>query len=285
MEYVENISCTDDGQVICITTKYGILLFETTRIAFELKIDSLPNQFTNKISNCKLLNNTRILGFIYHENAKEEGKEKKGIEQRKRTSSKIQVENDQTLVMVDIEYNKILGRIKIKGRIDDYELTKNFIIIKKRALNKVFLFKTINLEYFATIENVNLGKIRYNEYIQIEGLNTIKNNNIKNNESINTSSIKDNDSDNNLNNINIINDKQNEKKSEKNHFCILAYQDFKNKREVILFEYMLDNSRKKILNQRKRAFIPNFNSVGVKFIYLIENYLLISSNIGNKVHI
>ena len=283
MEYKENISCTDDGQIICITTKYGILLFETTKLAFELKIDSLPNEITNKISNCKLLCNTRILGFIYHEKNKEENnlKEENKKDLRKRSSSRNPIENDETLVIIDIEYNKILGRIKIKGKIDDYELTKNFIIIKKKALNKVFLFKTITLEYFMTIDNVNLGKIRYNENIKIEGLNKINNkNNLINTDSIDTSSsTKDNDSDNNLNKI------INENQSETNHFCMLAYQDFKNKREVVLIEYMLDNSRKNILNHRKRTFIPNFNAVGVKFIYLIESYLLISSNIGNKVHI
>ena len=285
MEYVENISFTDDGLIICITTKYGILVFETTKIAFELKIDELPKEFTNKISNCKFLKNTKILGFIYHEKNKEEQKDQKKVEIRKRTSSKIQIENDQTLVIIDIEYNKVLGRIKVKGRIDDYELTQNFIIIKKRALNKVFLFKTMTFEYFATIDNVNLGKIRYNESIQIEGLNNINNNNIKNNDNIDTSSKDNKDSDNNLNTINIINEKNSENKSEKNHFCILAYQDFKNKREVVLIEYMLDNSRRNILNHRKRTFVPNFNSMGVKFIYLIESYLLISSNVGNKVHI
>ena len=283
MEYKENISCTDDGQIICITTKYGILLFETTKLAFELKIDSLPNEIINKISNCKLLCNTRILGFIYHEKNKEENnlKEENKKDLRKRSSSRNLIENDETLVIIDIEYNKILGRIKIKGKIDDYELTKNFIIIKKKALNKVFLFKTITLEYFMTIDNVNLGKIRYNENIKIEGLNKINNkNNLINTDSIDTSSsTKDNDSDNNLNKI------INENQSETNHFCMLAYQDFKNKREVVLIEYMLDNSRKNILNHRKRTFIPNFNAVGVKFIYLIESYLLISSNIGNKVHI
>ncbi len=283
MEYKENISCTDDGQIICITTKYGILLFETTKLAFELKIDSLPNEIINKISNCKLLCNTRILGFIYHEKNKEENnlKEEKKNDLRKRSSSRNLIENDETLVIIDIEYNKILGRIKIKGKIDDYELTKNFIIIKKKALNKVFLFKTVTLEYFMTIDNVNLGKIRYNENIKIEGLNKINNkNNLINTDSIDTSSsTKDNDSDNNLNKI------INENQSETNHFCMLAYQDFKNKREVVLIEYMLDNSRKNILNHRKRTFIPNFNAVGVKFIYLFESYLLISSNIGNKVHI
>lgn len=34
---------------------------------------------------------------------------------------------------MDIEYNRILGKIKIKGKIDDYELTQNFIIIKKKV--------------------------------------------------------------------------------------------------------------------------------------------------------
>lgn len=286
MEYIQSISCTDDGQIICITTKYAILLFETTKLAFILKIDHLPEEFTNKISNCKLLYNTRILGFIYHEKIRDEQREQfNKLEPRKGSSSKYQIEPDQTLVIVDIEYNNVLGKIKIRGRIDDYELTQNFIIIKKKALNKIILFKTGSLEYFTSIENVNLGKVRYKENIQIEGLFQDKNKNK------NILISDNNDSSNKDNTINIINekDKENEEKTknknEANHFCMLAYQDFKNKREVVLIEYMLDNTRTNILNHRKRTFIPNFNAVGVKFIYLLENYLIISSNIGNKVHI
>lgn len=289
MEYIESVSCTDDGQIICITTKYAILLFETTKLAFIVKIDNLPKEFTNKISNCKLLYNTRILGFIYNEKIKEEQKEQLNqLEPRKRTSSKYQIEIDQTLVIIDIEYNKVLGKIKIRGRIDDYELTQNFIIIKKKALNKILLFKTGSLEYFTAIENVNLGKVQYKENIQIEGLSqeTNKNKNILISDNNDISSNKDNEN-------NIKNEKANDNnieektknKTQENYFCMLAYQDFKNKREVVLIEYMLDNSRTNILNHRKRAFIPNFNAVGVKFIYLLENYLLISSNIGNKLHI
>ena len=286
MEYIQSVTCTDDGQIICITTKYAILLFETTKLAFILKIDNLPKEFTNKISNCKLLYNTRILGFIYHEIISEEQKEQfNKLEPRKRSSSKYQIEGNQTLVIIDIEYNKVLGKIKIRGRIDDYELTQNFIIIKKKALNKIFLFKTNTLEFFTAIENVNLGKVQYKENIQIEGLSQEKNKNK------NILISDNNDISNKDNEINIINEKDNENgekiknKNPTNQFCMLAYQDFKNKREVVLIEYMLDSSRTNVLNHRKRAFIPNFNAVGVKFIYLIENYLLISSNIGNKLHI
>ena len=288
MEYIENICCTDDGQIICITTKYAVLLFETTKLAFVLKIDCLPNGFTNKITNFKLLNNTRILGFIYNENNKEEEqkqKEKlnKSDPKKRRASSKNIVESDQTLIFIDIEYNRILGKIKIKGRIDDYELTQNFIIISKKTLNKVILFKTINLEYFTTLENVNLGKIRYNDNIQMEGLSKNK----KINYLLNESSSKFHYSDKNIQNtINITNEKEKEKgNKEANHFCILAYQDFKNKKEVVLIEYTLDNSRNNIISHKKRTFIPNFNAVGVKFIYLLEKYILISSNIGNKLHV
>ena len=286
MEYIQSITCTDDGQIICITTKYAILLFETTKLAFIVKIDNLPSEFNNKISNCKLLYNTRILGFIYQEKIREEQREQfNKLEPRKRTSSKYQIEPDQTLIIIDIEYNKVLGKIKIRGRIDDYELTQNFIIIKKKALNKIFLFWTNTLEFFTSIENVNLGKVQYKENIKIEGLLQEKNKN----KNLLISENIDKDNINNTNNI--INEKGDENeekiknKNQENFFCMLAYQDFKNKREVVLIEYMLDNSRTNILNHRKRTFIPNFNAVGVKFIYFLENYLLISSNIGNKLHI
>ena len=296
MEYIENICCTNDGQLICITTKYAILLFETTKLAFVFKIDRLPMGLTNKITNFKFLNNTRILGFIYNEKSiEEEQKEKlnKSDPKKRRASSKNLIDPDQNLIIIDIEYNRILGKIKIKGRIDDFELTQNFIIISKKSLNKVLLFKTITLEYFTTLENVNLGKIRYNDNLQIEDLSKDK---TKNNlfifNSNDSSSTKDKDnSDNNQNKINIANEKEknsiesNKNNSQSNHYCILAYQDFKNKKEIVLIEYILDISRNNIISHKKRTFIPNFNAVGVKFIYLLENYILISSNIGNKLHV
>lgn len=293
MEFTQSIFCDENAQIICITTKYAILLFETTRIAFELKIDSFPPDLTGIMSNCKVLYNTRILGFVLQDKEEEKKAKEANTELRRSKTSKSLIEPNQTLIIMDIEYNRILGKIKIKGKIDDYELTKNFIIIKKKSLNKVFLFKTATLEYFTTIENVNLGKIRYNENIQLDGFISPTSSNIK--ISASTPSTKDNEDleNNNQNKINTIDESDKDKEHEKNenlnkqneHFCILAYQDYKNKKEVVLIEYKLDSSRKNILDHRKRTFIPNFNAVGVKFIYLIESYLLISSNIGNKLHI
>ena len=267
MEYVENITCSDDGQIICLTTKYAILLFETTKLAFVLKIDTFPLGLTGKICNSKILYNTRILGVVVSDKMPEQQQNKKELGTvQKRHSSKNLVEENQSLIIIDIEYNRILGQIKLKGKIDDFELTKTFIIIKKKSLNKVLLFKTSTLEYYTTIENVNLGKIRCNEDIIIQSFN-----------SDNDSSQKIDDTD----------EKDNEKEnnSKENQYCILAYQDYKDKQEVVLMEYMLDHSRTKILNQNRRTFIPNFSSVGVKFIYLLDSYLLVSSNIGNKLHI
>ena len=282
MEFTQSIFCDENAQIICITTKYAILLFETTRIAFELKIDSFPPDLTGIMSNC----NTRILGFVLQDKEEEKKAKEANTELRRSKTSKSLIEPNQTLIIMDIEYNRILGKIKIKGKIDDYELTKNFIIIKKKSLNKVFLFKTSTLEYFTTIENVNLGKIRYNENIQLDGFISPTSSNIK--ISASTPSTKDNEDleNNNQNKINTIDESDKDKEHEKNenlnkqneHFCILAYQDYKNKKEVVLIEYKLDSSRKNILDHRKRTFIPNFNAVGVKFIYLIESYLLISSN-------
>lgn len=293
MEFTESIFCDENAQIICITTKHAILLFETTRIAFELKIDSFPPDLTGILSNCKVLYNTRILGFVLQDKEEEKKVKETNSELRRTKSSKSLVESNQTLIIMDIEYCRVLGKIKIKGKIDDFELTQNFIIIKKKSLNKVFLFKTATLEYLATIENVNLGKIRYNENIQLDGFISPTSSNAK--ISAGTPSTKDNEDldNNNQNKINIIEENDKDKEHEKNeslnkqnqHFCILAYQDYKNKKEVVLIEYKLNSSRKNILDHRKRTFIPNFNAVGVKFIYLIDSYLLISSNIGNKLHI
>ena len=66
---------------------------------------------------------------------------------------------------------------------------------------------------------------------------------------------------------------------------MLAYQDFKDKTKVVFLEYLIDKNRENVLKYREKIFVPEFHSAGVKFIHLIESYLLISSNIGNKLHI
>ena len=47
--------------------------------------------------------------------------------------------------------------------INDFLITKYFIIIMIENKNKALLFKTSNLEYFKTISNVELGNISYTD--------------------------------------------------------------------------------------------------------------------------
>ena len=119
MEFTQSIFCDENAQIICITTKYAILLFETTRIAFELKIDSFPPDLTGIMSNCKVLYNTRILGFVLQDKEEEKKAKEANTELRRSKTSKSLIEPNQTLIIMDIEYNRILGKIKIKGKIDD----------------------------------------------------------------------------------------------------------------------------------------------------------------------
>ena len=60
---------------------------------------------------------------------------------------------------------EIIGKIAMKDsvEINDFLITKFFIIIKLEHINKVLLFKTANLTYFKTLENIDLGNIAYDD--------------------------------------------------------------------------------------------------------------------------
>ena len=317
MEIIPSINISDDGQIVCIASKNGISLYETTKFCHLITINAFPRNLNGEISNAKLFYNTRILSFILKEKITDP-KDKKVFK----------YSPNETLAIIDVAYNRVLGKILIKDKIDDYEITRNFIIIKLKKHHKILLFITKTLEYFHTIENVNLGKIQYNELYDLKpdqkykfisitnddsstNSNTnfsdtnsknskiIENQTINNNENINTNidncSEKNEEKQENENiNNNINNIKEEEKKSDNDfemiansnvHHCMFAYQNFKDKKVVIILEYLLDKNRKNILQYREKTFTPEFYSAGVKFIYLIESYLLISSNIGNKLHI
>ena len=327
MEVIPSINISADGQIICIGSKAGVSMYETTRFCHLVTINSFPRDLKGEISNSKLFYNTRILSFILKEKIYD-SKDKKIFK----------YSPNEILVIVDVAYNRTLGKILIKDKIDDYEITQNFIIIKLKKHHKILLFITKTLEYFHTIENVNLGTIQYNEnydlttdqkfkFISINNMQSnddssnnsntnysdtnsknsknIENQIINNNENINNDpnsngisekndEKQEKDIINNMNNTNINNIKDEEKKENNDfeiiansniHHCMFAYQNFKDKKKVIILEYLLDKNRKNILQYREKTFVPEFYSAGVKFIYLIESYLLISSNIGNKLHI
>lgn len=354
MEYEEGITFSEDESIICVTTKNGISIYEAKKFRFISSIDSFPKNIEGKITNCKILFNTRILSLVLKKSKKikfeikfenntekkEEKKENKIEEKNKEENSIIDInskekkiekeeeikeaiineeifkenkdrkeeknngviiekkkeekniekdsniiinsnnkedeekilkdnknkntiiinyvneinENDnkiieerESLFFIDIDYNRIIGEIKLSEYLYDYLFTRNFIILSFPLSNKVVLFKTFSLNYFATIENVNLGIIKYNEnYSKLEEKEIL---------------YKD------------------YKK------CILVYQDYIDQKKLILIEYLLDNDRQKILGKNLRQFTPEFYSNGIKFIHPIHNYLIISSNIGNKLHI
>jgi hypothetical protein len=136
--------------------------------------------------------------------------------------------------------------------------------------NKALLFKTSTLEYFMSIKDAELGKISYNDDYYVPPIcpSKKKNKNAKN--------VKKDK-----------NAKEEEKKEESEpnkNMCILAYQDCFNKKQVVLMEFLFGNDPATILGVKKTKIEIQFNSNELKYVGLLSKYLVVSSSLGNKVH-
>ena len=126
--------------------------------------------------------------------------------------------------------------------------------------NRALLFKTSNLQYFKTISNAELGNIAYSDdYFPVKRPSKKKGKNAK--------------------------EAEKSKPAEPpKHRCIIAYQDSTNKKNVVLMEFLFDETDTKILGVNNRNIEIEFNSTGLKYVGLISSYLIVSSAVGNKVH-
>ena len=67
--------------------------------------------------------------------------------------------------------------------------------------------------------------------------------------------------------------------------CILAYIDYSKDNIVILNEYIWSDDYTKVLGFKITALAIYFNSIRIKQLELVSNYLIVVSNLGNKIHI
>ena len=261
VDYEEGIYCSEDEQIVCLTNKKGILIFETDQLGFIILIDSFPAEIKGKIKNVKILYNSRILSFLL--NKKEN--------------------NYDILYFIDVDYNKVLGKIIFKEQIQDYQLNLNFIIISIKDKNKVLLFQTYSLEFFTTLSNVNLSKIRMKENKYNNTLTYKKPRKYSTIPEYRSQSRKETQDEEDMTNISFENSEKNN--NNKKYNCTFIYQDSIDNKKINIIEYLLDETRTRILGQRNRKIYPQFYSSGFKYFKLIDSFLIIASNLGNKLHI
>ena len=241
MNFLDGITYSKDEQLICLTNKDGIQIFDTKNFEMLLKLNQFVVGLQGDVYKAKIFNNSNILAFTIIESHTAESKNQKIIY----NDSKIKVHS---LVIYDLKNFEIIGKISMKNfiEIDDFLITKYLIVIMLEKKNKALLFKTSTLEYFMTITDAELGRVTYNDdYYEPPISPSKKKKNAKN--------VKKDK-----------NAKTEEKKEESEinkNMCVLAYQDSLNKKQVVLMEFLFGNDPSKILGVKKKK-----NRNTVKFI-------------------
>ena len=258
MNFLDYISYSKDEQIICLTNKDGIQIYDTKNFELIMKLDPYRVGLSGDVYKAKMLYNSQILAFSIIETQKPDDKQQIILY----NDSKIK---KHSLVIYDMKNYEIMGKITMKNfvEINDFLITKFFIIIMIENKNKALLFKTSNLQYFKTISNAELGNISYSDdYHSIPRVSSKKKN----------KSTKE------------VEKKENDKELKKNR-CVIAYQDSSNKTNIVLMEVLFDEDNyTKILGVKTRNIEIDFNSTGLKYVGFISSYLIVSSNVGNKVH-
>ena len=257
--FFDYITYSKDEKLICRTSQHGLYIYDTANFELLFKLDPYRIGLSGDITKSKLLFNTRIIAFSIIESHSAHSKEE-GILYN---DSKIK---QHSLVIYDLENYEVIGKISMKNfvEINDFIITKYFIIIMVEKKNKCLIFKTSNLEYFKTITNAELGKIVYSDDYYIPKYKSKK---IKKGGKNKDKEIKQED--------NII--KQNK--------CVLAYQDSNNEKLIHFIDCIFNEDGTKVLGIKNRNIEVDLNSNKVKSFAFVSSYLLVSSSFGNKVHL
>lgn len=360
MNFANNIDISEDGNLLCLTNENGIKIYDTKRFILLKKIKDFVGNLSGEILKCKLFPNSKKIGFILLQNKRDRG----SVDL---TNCNEYIDLNflvNTLVIFDINNNEIIGKIGMKNglEIDDYLLTKYFIIIMVKDENIVLLFKTKTLEYFFSIGNVKNGNVIYSDNYfykkkdindsvdsdrinkEEDILNKAKSFDVFNNKEDNydilsynkkyTFAIDEND----YNKINIEDNEKNESKEDMNkrennikeekesgislindfsstsdisnisninniskiviensettnfnitsNKCILAYLDTFNSKKICFIEYYFDKSNDNVINKKETSIEFELkNSEGIKNIFFLSSLLIVTSFLGNKIHI
>ena len=254
--FLDYINCSNDEELICKTSPSGINIYDTKNFELLMKLDPYRFGLSGDISKAKMFYNSQIIAFSLIETESTNSKDEEILY----NESKIK---KHSLVLYDLKHFEVIGKITMKNyiEINDFLITKYFIIIMIENKNKSILFKTANLGYFASITNTESGKIIYSDDYYITKYTSPKKNN-KNQETKNLEYFKI-----------------------EHNKCILAYKDLKNKKKINLIECLFNEDGTKILGIKERKIKVEFNSTDIKYFEFVSSYLLVSSCYGNKVHL
>jgi len=255
MNFLDYIDYTKDEQIISLINKDGIQIYDTQNFELLMKLDPYRVGLSGDVYKAKMLYNSQIIAFTIIETQAADTKQQILLY----NESKIK---KHSLVIYDMKNYEIIGKITMKEfvEINDFLITKYFIIIMIENKNKALLFKTSNLQYFKTISNAELGNIAYSDdYTAKPRPSKKKNKNVKEVE-------------------------KSPKPQPKKNQCVIAYQDSTNKKNVVLMEVLFNEDNTKILGVKNRNIEIEFNSTGLKYVGIIASYLIVSSAVGNKVH-
>ena len=249
MNFLDYINYSKDEEVICLSNKEGIQFFDTQNFELMFKLNRYRIGLSGDVYKAKIFYNTRIIGLNIIETLEPESKDDKILY----NSSKIK---RHSLIIYDMKNYEIIGKITMKNfvEINDFIITKYLVIITIDNKNKVLLFKTSNLEYYKTLSGIDTSYFSY----------------------IDDSSFKNLYKGKKPNNINTI--EAQEKK------CFLAYKDLKNKNNVCIITILFDVNNN-ITEFKTRTININMNTSELKYIGIIFTYLIVSSKLGNKLHL
>ena len=251
--FFDYINCSKDEELICRSSQYGLNIYDTNNFELLIKLDPYRFGLSGDITKSKLFYNSQIIAFSLIETLSAHSKDEEILY----NDSKIK---KHSLVLYDLKNFEIIGKIAMKNfvEINDFLITKYFIIIMIENKNKSLLFKTANLEYFKTLTNVESGKIAYSDDYYISKYNSKKKK---------------------------INNPQKVKTEIDINKCVLAYQDMNNKRIIHLIDCLMNEDGTKVLGIKERNLEIVFNSNEVKYFEFVSSYLIVSSTYGNKVHL
>ena len=155
--FFDYINCSKDEELICRTSQNGLNIYDTNNFELLIKLDPYRLGLSGDITKVKLFYNTQIIAFslIETQTASKD-------EEILYNDSKIK---KHSLILYDLKNYEIIGKITMKSfvEINDFLLTKYFIIIMIENKNKSIIFKTANLEYFKTITNAENGRMVYSD--------------------------------------------------------------------------------------------------------------------------
>ena len=165
MNFTGYLNQSEDNEIFCLTNKDGIYIYETHDFQLLMKIDPFRIGILGKVYKPKIFYNSQLIAFIIEEN------------KAFHSVHNIQINSKvYSLVLYDIKNFEIIGKITMRKSIiiNDFLITKFFIILMIEDKQKVLLFKTSNLDFFKTISNVELGSITYCDDFAPSNKNMIK---------------------------------------------------------------------------------------------------------------